>query len=479
MLLLALHICLVTAFSIRILLRDDLEANSRLAWFVVLLLFPYFGTVIYWLFGENNISKRGTEKYRAVFAKMRNDYPRFISSIQQNKQQDEQPIKLPYRPAFTYAASINGFHTQLGNSAELMADADDARARLLSDIDNAQHNIDILYYIWLADHTGINVTNALIRAVQRGVRCRVMADGLGSRQFIKSDYWQQMKNAGVKLAVAFPINHPVKTILTSRLDLRNHRKITLIDNKIVYCGSQNCADPEFRIKARFAPWVDILLRFEGPVVTQMQLLFASDWSVATGEVLNEKINPSTANPHGFPAQVVGDGPTERKDSCPQLFVTLFNNAQHSIILSTPYFVPDHTTIESLYAAAWRGVKVTLIFPQRNDSWVVSAASRSHYRRLLKAGVTIYEFRSGLLHAKTLTIDGKISYIGSTNLDLRSFNLNYENNILLQDSVTTAAIYQRQQDYINQSDLVTEQQVTTWPALHRIWQNIIATIGPVL
>ena len=328
MLLLALHICLVTAFSIRILLRDDLEANSRLAWFVVLLLFPYFGTVIYWLFGENNISKRGTEKYRAVFAKMRNDYPRFISSIQQNKQQDEQPIKLPYRPAFTYAASINGFHTQLGNSAELMADADDARARLLSDIDNAQHNIDILYYIWLADHTGINVTNALIRAVQRGVRCRVMADGLGSRQFIKSDYWQQMKNAGVKLAVAFPINHPVKTILTSRLDLRNHRKITLIDNKIVYCGSQNCADPEFRIKARFAPWVDILLRFEGPVVTQMQLLFASDWSVATGEVLNEKINPSTANPHGFPAQVVGDGPTERKDSCPQLFVTVFCAGSH-------------------------------------------------------------------------------------------------------------------------------------------------------
>lgn len=123
--------------------------------------------------------------------------------------------------------------------------------------------------------------------------------------------------------------------------------------------------------------------------------------------------------------------------------------------------------------------MTLIFPQRNDSWVVSAASRSHYRRLLKAGVTIYEFRSGLLHAKTLTIDGKISYIGSTNLDLRSFNLNYENNILLQDSVTTAAIYQRQQDYINQSDLVTEQQVTTWPALRRIWQNIIATIGPVL
>ncbi|TNH08926.1 cardiolipin synthase [Testudinibacter sp. TR-2022] len=489
MLLLTLHICLVVVFSIRILLRDDLEATSRLAWFVILIIFPYFGAGLYWLFGENNIGQAISKKYHAIFAEMRLNFPQLIST----KQQNESQIDLPYRAAFAYAASINGFHTLPDNRAELMPDADQARARLLNDVEQAQHNIDILYYIWLADHTGIHLANALIRAAKRGVTCRVMVDGLGSRQFVRSSYWQQMQAAGVQLAIAFPIDHPLKTIITGRLDLRNHRKITLIDNKIVYCGSQNCADPEFRVKARFAPWVDILLRFEGAVVRQMQLLFTSDWLVATGKTALDELPSSkdsisdkdsiveqiSTNTSGFAAQVVGDGPTERKDSCPQLFVTLFHSAQHEIALSTPYFVPDHTTIEAICAAAWRGVKVSLIFPQRNDSWVVSAASRSHYYRLLQAGVAIYEFKNGLLHAKTLTIDGKVSYIGSTNLDLRSFNLNYENNILLQDNELTAAIYQRQQDYIAQSIAITQQQVGQWSVLRRIWQNIVATIGPIL
>ncbi|MDH2999325.1 cardiolipin synthase A [Chelonobacter oris] len=475
MLLLILHIALVTVFSIRILVRNDLEASGRLAWLVILLLFPYLGVVIYWLFGENNIGRQTTAKYQTIFTQMRHDYPQLISHGQQNEQQ----IELPYRPAFAYAASINGFHTQSNNQAELMASAAQARERLLADLERAQHCINILYYIWLADHTGINVAKALIRAAQRGVTCRVLVDGLGSRRFVNSDYWQRMKSAGVQLAVTFPINRPIKTILTSRLDLRNHRKITLIDNNVLYCGSQNCADPEFRIKARFAPWVDILLRFEGAIVSQMQLLFASDWLIAGGQPINENLPSQPVTLSGFAAQVVADGPTERKDSSPQLFVSLFNCARRSITLSTPYFVPDHTTIEALCAAAWRGIKVTLIFPQRNDSWIVSAASRSHYANLLKAGVQIYEFRHGLLHAKTLTIDEKISYIGSTNLDLRSFNLNYENNILLQDSDTTAAIYQRQQDYISQSKPIDLEHITHWSLLRRIWQNVIATIGPIL
>ena len=136
-------------------------------------------------------------------------------------------------------------------------------------------------------------------------------------------------------------------------------------------------------------------------------------------------------------------------------------------------------LEALCAAAWRGVAVTLIFPRRNDSWVVAAASRSHYRRLLQAGVRIFEFKGGLLHAKTLTVDDTLTFIGSTNLDLRSFDLNYENNVLLQDATTTAAVHARQQDYIAAATAVTLAEVEAWSYGRRIWHNVLATVGPVL
>ncbi len=187
----------------------------------------------------------------------------------------------------------------------------------------------------------------------------------------------------------------------------------------------------------------------------------------------------TGVPGGFPAQIMGDGPTERIGATPQLFANLIACAQENLTLSTPYFVPDATVLEALCSAAHRGVTVTLIFPQVNDSWFVAAASRSYYRKLLSAGCEIHEFRGGLLHAKTLVIDGKVSLVGSSNLDLRSFDLNYENNILLQDTEVTAVIRERQNDYIAQSDPVVLSQVIAWPQHRRIWNNVIATIGPVL
>jgi cardiolipin synthase len=288
-----------------------------------------------------------------------------------------------------------------------------------------------------------------------------------------------MREAGVKLGVALPLDNPLRTLLTSRIDLRNHRKITVIDGRITYCGSRNCADPEFHVKARFAPWVDIMLRFEGPVVTQNQLLFASDWIAATGEDLSDIAHSADPLEGGFPAQVMGDGPTERRGATPHLFASLIASARSDLTLSTPYFVPDATVLEALRAAAHRGVRVTLIFPQKNDSWIVAAASHSYYRNLLHSGCRIFEYRPGLLHAKTLTIDGKVALIGSSNLDLRSFDLNYENNILLQDRDVTSAIETRQSSYLDDSVPVTLEDVRAWPYWRRVWNNVVATVGPIL
>ena len=472
---LILHVLLVLTFTIRILLRDDLSPPARLAWFIILNVLPYVGSAIYFLFGEIDLGNHANQRNKEVFDKIRTSASAFMG----NHADVNKLIEPVYRPAFRYAGSINGFHPVDGNTAELMADGNATRARLVADIDAATDHVHVLYYIWLQDNTGKDVAEALIRAAQRGVTCRAMADGLGSRALIKSALWTRMKDAGVHLAVALSLKNPIRTILTSRLDLRNHRKITVVDANITYCGSRNSADPEFLVKAKYAPWVDIMVRFEGPVVAQNQLLFASDWMQATGENLDGIRLKAEPIKGGFPAQVMGDGPTERRSATPQLFANLIATAQVDLTLSTPYFVPDATVLEALCAAACRGVCVTLIFPKVNDSWIVAAASRSYYRKLLDAGCIIYEFKAGLLHAKTLTIDDKVSLIGSSNLDLRSFDLNYENNILLQDEATTQAIRNRQKDYIGRSEETTLPTVLAWPYHRRIWNNVIATIGPVL
>jgi cardiolipin synthase len=471
-----LHAVLVLTLTIRILLRDDLSPPGRLAWFVVLNLLPYFGSVIYFLFGEIDIGNRAVKRHDEIFAEINAKAARFMGAPSNSSTL----IERIYRPAFQYASSINGFYPMGGNTAQLMADGGDTLTRMVTDIDAATDHVHLLYYIWHSDHTGTEIVEALIRAAHRGVTCRAMADGLGSRALIKSALWRRMEDAGVQLAIALPFSNIIHTIITSRFDLRNHRKITVIDARITYCGSRNCADPEFLVKKRYGPWIDIMLRFEGPVVAQNQLLFASDWMQATGESLDEipllEVEPAA---EGFAALVMGVGPTERRGATPQLFSNLFACAEHTLTLTTPYFVPDATVLDALCAAAHRGVAVTLVYPKVNDSWIVAAASHSYYRKLLDAGCVIYEHREGLLHSKTLTVDGKVSLIGSSNLDLRSFDLNYENNILLQDKAITQAISERQQEYIDQSDLVELPAVLAWRYYRRIWNNVIATIGPVL
>lgn len=473
--LLFLHGFLVIVFTIRILLRDDLSPPARLAWFVVLNALPYVGTIIYFLFGEIDLGNHANTRNKEIFDRIRSRATRYLG----NRDDIDDLIEPAYRSPFRYSGSINGFYPVPGNTAELMADGDMTRLQMIADIDAATDHVHVLYYIWLDDNTGRGLAEALIRAAKRGVTCRAVADGLGSRVLVKSHLWAEMKEAGVQLAVALSLRNPIRTILTSRLDLRNHRKITVIDAKVTYCGSRNSADPEYLVKAKYAPWVDIMLRFKGPVVAQNQLLFASDWMQATGEDLDDLDLRYEPHPDGFAAQVMGDGPTDRRGATPQLFANLIGSAQTELTLSTPYFVPDSTVLEALCAAAHGGVRVTLIFPKVNDSWIVAAASRSYYRKLLTAGCIIHEYTAGLLHAKTLTIDGTISLIGSSNLDLRSFDLNYENNILLQDQKTTLAICERQRDYIAKSEEVTLGAVLGWSYQRRIWSNILATIGPVL
>ena len=176
-------------------------------------------------------------------------------------------------------------------------------------------------------------------------------------------------------------------IVRGRIDLRNHRKILVIDNRITYCGSQNCADPEFRVKPKFAPWVDALMRFEGPIARQNQHIFIGDWMSSVDEDIRHLLEQDVhVSGPGFTAQVIATGPTVRDSAMPETFETLMHAARRTLTITTPYFVPKESMQAALCAAAHRGVVTTLILPARNDSWQVAATSRSYYQDLLEAGV---------------------------------------------------------------------------------------------
>jgi cardiolipin synthase A/B len=473
--LIAVHILIQAGLLVRVLLRPNRDPASRIAWIVVVLVLPVAGIVSYLLLGETNIGRRRAERLRSVITTLPD-----VTAIP-GYDIAAQPFIPDHRdPLFDVGQSISGYFAVGGNDGTLMSDSNATVDAIIADIDAATSHVHVMFYIWLPDTNGTRMAQALMRAAARGVTCRAMADDLGSRRLIRSPLWAEMGRAGVKQGRALQVGNPLLRILTGRIDLRNHRKIVVIDNAVTYCGSQNCADPEFLIKAKYAPWVDAVIRFTGPVVRQNQHLFAIDWMAETGEDLTQVVmEPMVGITPGFAAQVIASGPTARASAAPEMFTSLMFNARRELIVTTPYYVPVESIQAALRAAANRGVATTVIFPARNDDIAVRAASRSYYDDLLHAGVRIFEYNPGLLHTKSMTVDAEVTLIGSANMDRRSFDLNYENNILVCDRGLTAEVRDRQLMYRADSTEITLATVSGWGWGTRLWNNALAVLGPLL
>jgi cardiolipin synthase A/B len=461
------------AVLVRVLVRPHREPASRLAWIVVVIAVPLLGIIAYLILGETRISGRRREHGRDIDARL----PR--------PQGDEAclaPLGAgPYNAPFALARAINCLDPTCANSARIAADSNVAIDEIVSDIDDARQHVHLCSYIWLADTNGLKVKQACIRAAERGVEVRILADALGSWRLIRSAHWREMRDKGCQVRVALPVGNPLWTLIRGRVDLRNHRKLLIVDNRIAWCGSQNLADPEFRIKPRYAPWVDIMSRWEGPVAQHNQFLFVSDWLAEGGDDIRGLLNEQVAyRPNGsILAQVIGTGPTASFDAMPSCFSELIHSARDELVITTPYFVPDEQLLFAITSAARRGVKTVMAVPRRCDSRVVAGTSRSYYEDLIKAGVELYEYRRGLLHAKTMIVDKAVGLIGSANLDRRSFELNFENNILFADQSFATVIRARQDDYLADSDPITADTLARVGLFRRIWQNLLATMSPVL
>lgn len=467
-----LHYAAALAVAVRVLLRPRLEPAVRLSWILVIELVPLVGILAYVLFGE--IRLRGADVETRANIRSR------LSGLW-----SPSPEKVRHPPDFAAPviaanSATTGFSAVAGNRAHLLSEEDSAIDDLVAAIDAAGDHVHILFYIWLEDASGRKVAQAVIRAAGRGVKVRAMIDAFGSRAFGRSDSWRDMRAAGVECVEALPLGLPIIGGLSRRMDLRNHRKIVVIDHVLGFTGSRNCADMAFAVKPRYAPWVDILLRIEGPVVRQMQAVFLQDWMSYTGEDLGHILRMAApVMAPGEIAQVVATGPDDRQGSLSDSMVTMVHAARRRLVITTPYYVPDASLDSAIRAAARRGVDVTMILPARNDSLVVQATSEGLYYGLVSAGVKLMLFPGGLLHSKIITVDGGMAMIGSANMDRRSFELNYEMNMLFVGEELTEALDERQESYIRAADMITLGEIRAWSMWRRLRNNLLALAAPIL
>ncbi len=467
------HWLIIAGLSIRVIMRR-VPVGVSLAWLAVVFSVPFAGAALYLLFGEKRIGRHRAARSAANLKDVDEWRARLRQGIDAVPLQDGRPGESMQR----HAEKVLGFPVLGGNAIELLDDFQATFDSIVADIDGAQRTCDLSFYIWHEGGRTGDVVEALERAAARGVRCRAMADAMGSKEFLKGDGARRLRDAGVALTVALPTG--LVRMIFVRADLRNHRKIAVIDDRIAYTGSQNLVDPRyFKQGSGVGEWVDAMVRITGPAATALDSVFTFDWSVETAGAFEPPPLPGAGTPDGMTVQVVPSGPDPHPEAIHQLLLTALYSARRELVLTTPYFVPDESMLTALLSAALRGVEVTLIVPARNDSLLVRYASVAHFDDLMSAGVRLALYKGGLLHTKSLAIDGEVSIFGSVNLDMRSLWLNFEISLFVYGTEFTGRLRALQGRYLEDSDLLSLQQWRRRPVRRRFAENAARLLGPLL
>ncbi|MBW1783327.1 MAG: cardiolipin synthase [Deltaproteobacteria bacterium] len=471
------HWAIVVTLSIRVIMRR-LPVGVSLAWLAVIYGVPFVGAFAYLLIGENRLSKeylKRTANIHGVYSEWQRDLQSRTSPARSII--DRRVASLQY-----HAETVVGFPPMQGNQLQLMDDFKSVFDSIITDLNRARRTCHLEFYIWHMGGMADQVGEALVRAVKRGVICRVLMDAIGSKKFLKSRFARELRDSGVQLATSLPVG--LSRVLTTRADLRNHRKIIVIDGEIAYTGSQNLVDPRyFKQDEGVGQWIDAMVRMEGPSVEALAGIFMEGWELDTGEGL--AVLEATSDVKPVPAkgpsavQVVPSGPGFRPEAIHQLLLTTIYCARKELVITTPYFVPDDTIHTALISAAHRGVEVILVVPSNVDSRLAHYASRSLYDDLLSAGVRIAGFRGGLLHTKSITVDREFSVFGSVNLDMRSLWLDFEISLFVYDPDFTERVRAMQARYMEDTEILDLAEWRSRPAIQRFVENAAHLVGPLL
>lgn len=473
--------------SIRVIMRQR-QYGVTLAWLIVILLLPFIGAIVYLFLGENRIGETRASRTR----KSLEHYHNWLASLRKKTAVNWFELNPALEPIHRQAEALIGIPTLDGNSMELIEEPKKIMHAIIKDIDAATSTCHLQFYLWHEGGTADEVIAALIRAKNRGVTCRILVDAIGSKAFLKGTKVKELRAAGIKVLEALPAGF-LKAIFV-RIDIRNHRKIVVIDGKIAYTGSQNMVDPAFfKQESGVGQWVDIMVRIQGPVVEAIAGTFISDWFLETdAETVNSRSLEEDIEhvrtvadilPQPFsgtiPVQLVPSGPDFTPEAIHNLLLTSIYAAQKSITLTTPYFVPDDSLLTALQSASQRGVDVRIIVPKINDSKLVHYASRARYETLASSGVSIKLFSGGLLHSKTITVDDEFALFGSVNLDMRSFWLNFEATLFIYSASFTTELRQVQMRYESQAQPLDLQLMARRSFIEKLFENTALLIGPLL
>ncbi len=447
------------------------------AWLLLVFSSPWLGLLLYALIGNRKLTR-----WRRQF---QYEIDQALAIVMQYAHDDPQ-----MQPLFDYdlsptcqqienlARRLGGMAAFAGNSVTLLPDYNQSIQTIIADIDAATTQIHLLYYIFGTDATGNAVRDALLRAARRGVKCRVLVDAIGSYKSTHT-LLTTLRVAGVATHVTLPVQFIARE--RTRFDLRNHRKIIIIDNQIGYTGSQNIVDATYKHTMIHQ---ELVVRVTGPVVLQLQAVFAGDWYLETGEQLFDQLQLDTKHlpivSGTATVQVLASGPTYETNNNLLLFTNLFYYAQKRVVIVTPYFIPDESLLTAIESAALRGVEIHLIVSKIADQFMVSRAQRSYYTELMAVGVHIHMMNPPtLLHAKHLSIDDQIAVIGSSNLDMRSFQLNLEAMLIIYDKQITCALQAIEYDYMQRS---MELNLEVWnkrPFTEQFLEDTLRLMSPLL
>ncbi|BAB12983.1 cardiolipin synthase [Buchnera aphidicola str. APS (Acyrthosiphon pisum)] len=468
---------LIANITFRVLIKRR-NIPYSMSWLLTIYIIPFIGISIWFFFGELYLGKRQKKIANRIWS-ISNKWLHELKSCTYIFQIKNSEVATSI---FQLCKNRQGLHGIKSKKIKLLTNTKKIMQILIRDIYLARKNIEMVFYIWKPGGMADDVAIALIDSAKRGIHCRLMLDSAGSIEFFQSPWVEIMRKSGIQVVEALKVN--LLRVFLRRVDVRQHRKIILIDNYIAYSGSMNLVDPYlFKKSSEIGQWIDLMTRIEGPIATTMGIIYSCDWEIETGlkilpQLPNKKMLENQSNKNAS-IQVIASGPGFLKNMIHQALLTAIYSAKRELIITTPYLVPSEDLLEAICTAAQRGVEVSIIIPLYNDSILVKWASRVFFSELLEAGVKIFQFQKGLLHSKSILVDQQLSLIGTVNLDMRSLWLNFEITLVIDDSDFGRNLFCIQNKYISDSQLIDKKAWSMRAYWKRILEKIFYFLSPLL
>lgn len=459
------------AFSLIFIERKD--PPTTWAWLLIIMVLPVLGFVIYIMLGQN-LSRQKIFKEKIIIDENKRKLP--IDAYELNYHGHDGGEKFADLRKLNFNHS--GAKYRVNNKIKVFTNGEDKFKQLLEDIRNAKKFIHVEYYIFKADLLGKRIIEELTKKVKMGVEVRLLVDSMGSRMLTRKSLKTYL-NAGGKYALFFP---GILPHINTRINYRNHRKIVVIDGQYGYVGGFNVGKEYINKDKEFGFWRDTHVRIQGEAVEDLNERFLLDWCHASGEKISDYKKYIREIPEGFGdvgIQIVTSGPDHKEEYIRNAYLKLINNAKKKLYLETPYLVLDSPILESLKISALSGVDVRIIIPGKPDHFFMKWAASSYIGELLEAGIKIYSYANGFIHAKTMVADRTVMSIGTANLDIRSFKLNFEvNAFIFDDRIARDGETQFMKDVENSMEITKEMYDSRSISL-RIKESLIRLVSPIL